>query len=160
MVVGGIGVLSSFHYEGTSRTVILIDQISRNTSCVKVFMTYIEDMALESGIYGPLWKIDIGMNSKWVSYHSLIFAACQDNYDNKIEINVMHSTLESKRQGYQSIMHVTSNHYSLNAELSSINRVRSFHETVYISDICEADGKTLNPIFMPSTNCGFKSNTF
>ena len=50
----GIGVLSLFHYEGTSRTAMLLDQISRNNSCGKMFMTCIEDMTLESGMHGPL----------------------------------------------------------------------------------------------------------
>ena len=54
MVGGGIGVLSLFHYEVISRTAMILDQISKNTSCGKVFMTYIEGMTLESGIYDPL----------------------------------------------------------------------------------------------------------
>ena len=125
---GGIRVLSLFHYEGTSRTTMLIDQISRNTSCGKVLMTCIEDMTLESGMYGPLWEMDMGIISKWVSNHSLIFAACQYNYDNKIDINIQHSILEPKRQGDQSIMQAAANHYCLNTELCAINRVCSFHK--------------------------------
>ena len=54
MVGGGIGVLSLFHYEVISRTAMILDQISKNTSCGKVFMTYIEGMTLEYGMYDPL----------------------------------------------------------------------------------------------------------
>lgn len=120
---------------------MILDQISRNTSCGKMFMTCLEDITLESGTYDPLWKIDIGAVS------SLIFAAYDYNLDNKININVKHTTLEPKHQGDQSIMHVASNHYSLEIELCSINRVRSFHEIISISDICEADRRILSPVF-------------
>ena len=57
-------------------------------------------------------------------------------------------------------MQVASTHYCLNTELCSINRVRSFHEIVSISDICEADGKTLNPLFLSKAQYDFKSNDF
>ena len=59
MVGGGIGVLSLFRYEDTSRTALLLDQVNRNPSCGKVFITCIEDMILESGMYRPRWKMDI-----------------------------------------------------------------------------------------------------
>ena len=54
MVGGGRGVLSLFHCESTSRTAMILDLISKNNLCRKVFMTCIEDMTLDSSMYGPL----------------------------------------------------------------------------------------------------------
>ena len=139
--------LSLFNYEGTLRIALLLDQVNRNTSCGKGFMTCIEGMILESGMYESLWKMDIAVISKWVSRHSLIYAACEYNCDNKIDINLKHSTLEPKRHRDQSIMNLSSNLYSLKVDLSSINRVRYYHEIISISDICEAEGRTLSPVF-------------
>ena len=76
------------------------------------------------------------------------------------DINIQHSILEPKRQGDQSIMQAAANNYFSNTELSAINRVRSFHEIVNISDICEADGKTLHPLFMEKVKYNFQSNDY
>ena len=104
--------------------------------------------------------MDIGVISKWASHHLIIFAVCEYNYDNKIDINVKHSTLAPKRYGDQSIMYASSNYYSLKAELCSINRVCSIHKTISINDICEADGRTLSPVFLNQEEYSLKSNTF
>ena len=71
-----------------------------------------------------------------------------------------HSTLEPKHQGDQSSMHAASNHFILKAELCSINRARSFHKIISISDICEADGRTLSQVFLTKAKYSFKSNNF
>ena len=65
---------------------MLVDQPARVNTCGKVIMNCIEDMIIESGLYAPLWDMDVMNISKWISHHPLIFATCQYNYNNQIRI--------------------------------------------------------------------------
>ena len=51
---GGGRVLSVFHSQGTSRTDLIVEQVPRGTSTGNFLMTCIEDLVLETGLYGPL----------------------------------------------------------------------------------------------------------
>lgn len=91
-IVGGIvGVLSFFHYQGTSKTTMLVDQIARGTPCGKVISVVHTDLC-------GTWV--------WITCRDMIFTTCQYNYENNIKIDVKYSTLESKQQGDHSIMQV------------------------------------------------------
>ena len=52
---GGGGVISLFHSQGTSRTAMIVEQVPRGTPTGNFLMTCIEDLVLESGLYGSLW---------------------------------------------------------------------------------------------------------
>ena len=52
---GDAGVLSLCHYQGTSRTVMMICQCNRLAFTGKFSNLYIEDLVLKAGIYSLFW---------------------------------------------------------------------------------------------------------
>ena len=52
---GGAGVLSIYHYMGSSRTSLLVEQLLRDTPLGNNIRVCIENMILDAGRYGLLW---------------------------------------------------------------------------------------------------------
>ena len=55
----GNGVLSLFHFMGTSRTACVVEQLAHNTPLGKFFRVNIKDLIIDAGLYGKLWDMDI-----------------------------------------------------------------------------------------------------
>ena len=70
----GAGILSLYHYMGTARTACLVDQLHLKTPLGDIFVLNIEDLVIDSGLYGKLWDMNADLLCKYVSKHSWIFA--------------------------------------------------------------------------------------
>jgi hypothetical protein len=53
---GGLGVLDLFYFMGTERTAIMLSQCWQGTPTEQLFITSIVELALDTGLYGPLWQ--------------------------------------------------------------------------------------------------------
>ena len=54
---GGSGVLSLFDSQGTQRTSMIVEQVHIRTTVGNYILQNIEDMVLETGLYGSLWSM-------------------------------------------------------------------------------------------------------
>ena len=122
---GGGGVLSLFHFQGTSRTSMIVEQVSRDTSTGKLLLTCIEDLVLEWRLYGSLWQIPFHHLHRYMQQHSLIFHVYAYNYANKVTIANPHGELKPQRDGDASLMIIAINIFGTTKALRSIQRVRS-----------------------------------
>ena len=147
---GGLGTLSLYDYQGTTRTTALIEHSFRSTPLGKMMKILIEDIIQEIGLYGPLWNMNFDNCSKWISDHSWIFHTCKYNWDNKINISIKHTELLPQRINDHSIMAAANTLYSNKSTLRSINRVRMLHKIYHLSDITTANGNSLDPSFLKS----------
>ena len=116
------------------------------------FATYdrcIEDMVLETGLYGLLWHQNFPTYSSWTSQHAWIYHVCEFNYTHEIRLNIAHAELKPRREGDQSIMAAAYQYFNSAAALRAINRVhvRMLHRVFNVSDITAADGRALNQFF-------------
>ena len=55
----GAGVLSLFHYIGTSCTSVLIDQLSKKTQLGDIMIYKNTDIVMDAGLSGSLWELSI-----------------------------------------------------------------------------------------------------
>ena len=55
----GTGVLSLYHFMGTSRSACVVEQLLHNTPLGNIIRVNIEDVVVESGLYGHIWDMDI-----------------------------------------------------------------------------------------------------
>ena len=72
----GTGVLSLYHFMGTSRTACVVEQLEHNTPLGKIFRVNIEDLVVESGLYGHIWDMDMEYLQKYV----LAIVGCTKRY--------------------------------------------------------------------------------
>lgn len=142
---GGAGILSLYHYQGTSRIAALIEQVVRKTPTGSQIVMCIEDLVLDTGLYGRLWDMPFGDYCNYVSTHSWTFAICEYIFDHNIEINCDHATLSPNREGDRSIMEVVCQHFERKSDLKATNRIRQFHGVMQLSDLASADDRHLNP---------------
>ena len=145
---GGAGIISLFHYQGTSRIAAMVEHVVRRTPTGIQIIMCIEDLVLDTGYYGRLWDMPFETYSKYVSQHSWIYSICEYAHEHGIEINCDHAVFSPKREGDKSIMEVGCHHFSRTADLKAINRVRQFHGVIHLSDLASADGRYLNPEFL------------
>ena len=157
---GGYGIISLYHYQGASRTAALVEHCYRQTPTGRLISICIEDLALETGYFGLLWKMPFYNYCKWTSPHSCVFATCEYNYTNSIDINLHHHSLQPRRVRDKSIMAEVTKFFDSTSDLASINRVRMFHGVVSLSDIATADGRRLNEEFLCSTEVDGRRNDF
>ena len=157
---GGGGVLSLFHFQGTSRTSMIVEQVSRGTPTGKFLLTCIEDLVLESGLYGSLWQMPFHHFHRYTQQHSLIFHACAYNYANKIIISTPHGELKPQREGDSSLMSIAIDRFGTTKELRSIQRVRMKLGVINVSDISSADGKTMDKNFYSTKSNTHRRNTY
>ena len=66
----GTGVLSLYHFMGTSRSAYMVEQLQYNMPLGKILRINIEDVVVESGLYGPIWDMDMEYVQKYLSQHS------------------------------------------------------------------------------------------
>ena len=66
----GAGVLSLYHFSGTSRTSILMDQLHKKTQLGDIMMANIEDIILDAGLFGNIWNMKTEEIGKYVDTHS------------------------------------------------------------------------------------------
>ena len=156
---GGAGIVSLYHYQGTVRTAILVEQTFKRTTTGNLLLTGIEDLVLETGLYGSLWKMPFEIVAPYIQKHSLIFDIWKYNNKHKISLSINHGELSPQRQGDISIMDLASRHYHDEASLKSIQRVRIAAGITHLSDLCSADGRALDVRYLkttlppPSKNC-------
>ena len=66
--------MSLFHYMGTSRTSILVENIFRDTPLGKNIRVCIEDIVIDAGVYGLIWDMKLSDIQKYIENHSWMFA--------------------------------------------------------------------------------------
>ena len=71
----GVGIISLYHFLGTSRTTCLLDQLFHKTPLGDILTLNIEDVILEAGLYGSLWDMPFAAIQQYVSSHSWLYAA-------------------------------------------------------------------------------------
>ena len=67
---GGAGVLDLYHYQGSTRTAMVVEHIYRKTPTGFFYLLIIEDVVLETGLYGSLWKMNFTHIAKDIQTHS------------------------------------------------------------------------------------------
>ena len=120
----GSGCVSLFHFMGTSRTAIVVEQVTHKTPLGKIILINIEDIIVDTGLHGPVWDMPFDMIKKYIMSHSWMYAVLEYNFKHNINIAVPHGTLEPAREREISIMELASIFYPKTSELRSINRVR------------------------------------
>ena len=108
---GGAGCLSLFHCQGTTRTSMVVELVKRKTPAGFFLLLCIEDMVLDTGLYGSLWKMQFTQVSKYLQTHSLMYHMWDYNTTHDIEISVQHAELQPQREGDISIMNLATNHF-------------------------------------------------
>ena len=93
----GAGVLSPYHFIGTSRTSCIVEQINRGLPLGDIILLTIEDLVIDSGLYGTVWNIPATFIKTYVDKHSWICASIKYNFENNIDINVRHGELSTAR---------------------------------------------------------------
>jgi hypothetical protein len=144
---GGLGVPNLYKLMGTLRTTLLVNQCWQKIPTRYLLNTCIEDMVLETGLYGLLWYQNFPAYSSWTSQHVWIYHVCEFNYTHEIWLNIAHADLKPRREGDQSIMPAAYQYFNSTATLRAINRVRMLHGVVNVSDITAADGRALDQFF-------------
>ena len=89
---------------GTSRTACVVEQLKHNTPLGKIIRVNIEDIVVESGLYGHIWDMDMGFLQKYVSHHSWMFHTLLYNHQHNIKLSCPHVTTSAQRIGDRSIM--------------------------------------------------------
>jgi len=156
----GLNVIDLYSTMGTTRTALLVHHCWKRTSTGHLLHTCIENQALEMGLYGLIWHNSFPAYAKWCSGHSWLFHVCQFNKDHEIAINIDHATLKPKRLHNRAIMDVVQEFFDSKAELQAINCARMLHGVVSLSDICTADGKRLDSVFLSRAQFGGNRNDF
>ena len=93
----GVGILSLYHYSGTSRCAILMDQLHKKTQLGHIMMGNIEDIVLEAGLFGSVWQLDTTKIGKYISKHSWLYATIAYNNEHNISLSIPHGKLVPKR---------------------------------------------------------------
>ena len=157
---GGAGVLSLFHYQGTARTSMLVEQVYKQSTTGKLILTCIEDLVLETGLYGSMWSMPFEDVKKYIHNHSLVYDIWKYNTNYDISISTKHAVLSPQREGDRSLMSLALSMYSDSASLRSIQRVRMAYNVVNLSEICSSDGKRLDIPYISSSFPITKKNVF
>ena len=135
---GGAGCLSLFHCQGSTHTTLVVEHVYRKTPTGYFLLMCIEDLALETGLYGPIWEMDFNKVSRYIQTHSLIYSMWEYNSQHDIVISTKHGALEGNREGDEALMAIAQRFYPDNAKkrLGAIQRVRMKIGVVNLSDIC------------------------
>ena len=63
---GGAELLSLFYYQGTSRTVMVVEQVNRKTPTGMFLLKCIENLAHDAGLYSSIWNMTFNYISKYI----------------------------------------------------------------------------------------------
>ena len=97
-VYGGAGCLDLFHCQGSTRTAMVVEHIYRKTPVGYFLLMIIEDVVLETGLYGALWKMRLNTISRYIQRHSLISSMLEYNCEQDIIISSKHGELSQNRE--------------------------------------------------------------
>ena len=122
---GDAGVLPLFNYQGASRTVMVVEHVYRTTLTGLFLLRCIEELVLESGLYGTLWKTPFKHISRYVIDHSLINHTCGSNASNDIHLSVVHGEIRPQCEGDISLMSIAIGKFTDSKDPRSIHRVKS-----------------------------------
>ena len=75
---------------GTSRTSKLVEELFRGTPLGFGMKMCIEDLVLDAGWYGLLWKMPFMKISKYIAAHSWMYSVIAYNHKYDISINAAH----------------------------------------------------------------------
>ena len=157
---GGGGVLSLFHFMGTSRTSFLVEHSFRNTPLGNSIRVCIEDIVLDAGLYGLIWHMKFSEIKKYIEGHSWVFAILDYNNKHNITLDVDHGILHQRRKNDKSIMSLASTYYTKVADLRAINRIRLSFQVHSLSEICSANGKYIMDEYFLNMRCDRICNPF
>ena len=130
---------------------MLLDQLHRKSTCGMLLLQCVEDLTLETGLYGLIWKMPFDLISKYISDHSLVYHTLKYNSENNVSIPIQHDELKPQRENDKPIMLLASTFFTKVGELRSIQRVRMKLGVTHLSDICTAQGTRSDPS-ISSTN--------
>ena len=123
---------------------MIVHHCWQNTPTGELLQVAIENLVVEIGLHGPLWKQPFNKFSHWTFPHSFLYHVCQFNQDNNIEINIQHMELSPKRDNDTAIIEKVLMQLETISHWKAVNRVRMFRKVVNISDITSADSKVLD----------------
>ena len=63
----GAGILSMYHFVGTSRTSILVDKINKKTQLGTIMIGNIKYIILDAGLFGSSWELPFDTINKYVA---------------------------------------------------------------------------------------------
>ena len=155
----GVGILSLYHFSGTSRCAILMDQLHKKTQLGHIMMGNIEDIVLEAGLFGSVWQLDTSEIGKYISKHSWMYATIAYNNEHNISLSIPHGKLDAKRTNDREIMKCALDFCDKQSDLKAINRVRMLHQVVSLADISSADGSGLEIKYLKSFQIKAHRNT-
>ena len=145
----GLDIIHLYTQMGTARVAMLVDHCWRNTPTGQFLRLNIEDIVLESGLYGPLWDQNYNMYASWCQTDTWIFQVCKFNADHHITIDVAHSCLSPRKVGDKSIMAAIYPFLrNSKKDMRAFNRVRMLHGIIHLSDLTQANGRDLDHIFL------------
>ena len=100
----GAGVLSLYHFMSTSRTACIVEQTNRRTPLGDSILLTIDNLVIDSGLYGVVWRILVTFIKKYVGKHSWIYASIKYKFENNVDIYVRHGELSAAREHETTIM--------------------------------------------------------
>ena len=140
---------------------MLVDHCWRNTPTGQFLRLNIEDIVLESGLYGPLWDQNYNMYASWCQTDTWIFQVCKFNADHHITIDVAHACLSPRKVGDKSIMAAIYPFLrNSKKDMRAFNRVRMLHGIIHLSDLTQANGRDLDHIFLVAEGLAETRNPF
>ena len=157
---GGAGCLSLYHHQGSTRTALILESITRKTPTGYFLLLCLEDMVLDTGQYGSLWKADFTDAQKYIQSHSLLYHMWAYNVKNEIHISLKHSILSAQRENDTPIMALALKIFPHKKNLRSIQKMRMKLNVIHVSDITTADGTKLDPKFYSTSPPSIQRNTY
>ena len=157
---GGAGCLSLFHHQGSTRTALILESITRKTPTGYFLLMCLENMILDTGQYGSLWTSNFNDANKYIQTHSLVYHMWDYNVKHDIQISLKHSILSAQREDDVSIMTLALKIFPNKKDLRSIQNMRMKLNVIHISDITTADGIKLDPKFYSTTPSSIQRNVY
>ena len=148
---GGAGCLSLFHYQGSTRTALIVEAINRKTPAGFFLLLCIEDVVLDTGQYGSLWDMEFKTISQYIQSHSLVYHMWKYNSENEIQLSLLHTQLTARREGDVAIMQLAQKYLKNKVACRAIQNVRMKLNIVHLSDITTLDGRKLEMNFYSTT---------
>ena len=157
---GGAGCLSLFHYQGSTRTAMILESIHRKTPTGYFLLLCLEVMVLDVGHYSSLWDTKFSEVTQYIQSHSLLYHMWEYNVTHDIQISLNHATLSAQREGDTSIMSLALKLFPTKKDRRSIQNVRMKLNVIHVSDITTADGSKLEPKFYSTTFPSINRNDY
>ena len=100
----------------------------------------IEHLALEDGLYGPIWDMDTDILENWCTPSTWLFHTIAFNQKHNIQLHIKHEMIQPRRTKDKSLMDLAYNYSKISTTLKAINRVRMLHEIIHLNDVTTANG--------------------